>query len=362
MHKPYLKLLILSLLSLMVISASHAQSDPESQGKLSIGTKIAPPFVMKDSENNYTGLSIELWQQMSEQLGTEYEFKEADLASLLKGLNDQTFDMSIAAVTVSADREKRVDFSHPYFTTGLAIAVKKSEDRLMAAISGFFSWEFFAALGGLCLLLFAVGALLWMFERKHNSDQFGGSTTSGLGSSFWWAAVTMTTVGYGDKAPVTLGGRIIGFIWMFAAIILISSFTAAIATSLTISQLSGSVTGLEDLPKANVVTIGNSASAKFLDSNKIGYKKSDSLEEALNALSNGNVDAVVYDKPMLQHLVKNKFSDNLYILPEIIERQDYAIALPQNSPWRERLNNALLTVIESEDWKATVDKYLNTED
>ncbi|NMH58538.1 transporter substrate-binding domain-containing protein [Alteromonas ponticola] len=362
MHKPYLIAIVMLCLSIGLSSHSVAQSTPDTSPPLSIGTKIAPPFVMKGEDQQLTGLSIELWEQMSEQLNAEYEFKEADLDLLLNGLNNQTFDMSIAAVTVSAEREQQVDFSHPYFTTGLAIAVKESDGRLMAAVSRFFSWEFFVALGGLCLLLFVVGALLWVFERKHNSEQFGGGTSKGLGSSFWWAAVTMTTVGYGDKAPVTLGGRIIGFIWMFAAIILISSFTAAIATSLTVSQLSGSVTGLEDLPNAKVYTIGNSASAKFLEANNIGYKQVDNLSDALQALSDGKVDAVVYDKPILQYLVKNDYSDDLYILPEIIERQDYAIALPENSPWREQINTALLKVIESEQWKNTVDEYLGTDE
>ncbi|MCW8092169.1 transporter substrate-binding domain-containing protein [Alteromonas sp. ASW11-130] len=362
MQKPYLIVLALICLSfnLSIIRPAKAENAPNNQ--LLIGTKIAPPFVMKNDNGELSGLSIELWEQMAAHLDTEYQFTEADLSTLLNGLNEEAFDMSIAAVTVTAEREQQIDFSHPYFTTGLAIAVKGSEGRLMAAISRFFSWEFLAALGGLCLLLFAVGTILWLFERRQNSEQFGGGASKGLGSSFWWAAVTMTTVGYGDKAPITLGGRIIGFIWMFAAIILISSFTAAIATSLTVSQLSGSVTGLEDLPRAKVTTVGNSASARFLDANKIGYKKADSLENALNALSEGKVDAVVYDKPMLQYLVKNNFSEDLYILPDTIERQDYAIALPENSAWRERVNNALLTVIESEKWNATVDKYLSTEE
>ena len=40
-------------------------------------------------------------------------------------------------------------------------------------------------------------------------------------SAFWWAAVTMTTVGYGDKTPVTTGGRIVGLVWMFTSVIVI---------------------------------------------------------------------------------------------------------------------------------------------
>ena len=62
----------------------------------------------------------------------------------------------------------------------------------------------------------------------------------------------MTTVGYGDKAPVTVMGRLIGLIWMFAAIIIISSFTAAIAASLTVSELGSDVENPNDLPNVRV--------------------------------------------------------------------------------------------------------------
>jgi polar amino acid transport system substrate-binding protein len=51
--------------------------------------------------------------------------------------------------------------------------------------------------------------LTWLFECKHNPQQFGEDATRGSWANLWWAAVTMTTVGYGDKALATVGGRII---------------------------------------------------------------------------------------------------------------------------------------------------------
>ena len=350
---------LISLLLLCVSFQTTAQSDTPTQDDVwTVGTKVAPPFVIKNEQGEFEGISIDLWKRIAEKEGIEYQFKEASLAGLLEGLNNGQLNASVAALTVNAQREKEIDFTHPYYTTGLAIAVPLEEDRLMAAISGFFSWEFFAALSGLCLLLLGVGALLWLFERKKNAEMFGGSASQGLGASFWWAAVTMTTVGYGDKAPTTLGGRIIGFFWMFAAIIIISSFTAAIATSLTVSQLSSSVEGVNDLPDVRVGTLENSASALFLSSRDIGYRKVNSLTDGIAALENGKLDALVYDKPILQYLVNQAESDTIQILPDVIERQDYAIALPEKSTQRERLNTTLLEVIEEDSWEDTVESYL----
>lgn len=341
------------VIATLIAFSATAQTEP-----LVIGTKAAPPFVIESAEGEFEGISIELWQRIAEDAGFSYTLQSRELDRLIQDVSASELDGAVAAITVSAQRETQLDFSHPYFTTGLAIAVPNEKDRLGAAIAGFFSWEFFAALSGLCLLLFAVGAVLWLFERKRNADMFGGSPASGLGASFWWAAVTMTTVGYGDKAPVTVGGRIIGFIWMFAAIILISSFTAAIATSLTVSQLETQVTGLKDLPDVRVATLRGSSSAAFLYKQNIGFSGVDSVNEGLSLLKSGKLDAFVYDKPIMQYYIQRDFHNQVVVLPEIIERQDYAIALPEDSALREQINTSLLRVIESDEWGQVLDRYL----
>ena len=347
--------LFISLFLLIGFTTQYATAQTQT---LKVGTKVAPPFVLKEDDGELSGISVELWRRIAEDANIDYTFQEGQLDSLIGDLESGKLDASVAAITVNAQREGRIDFSHPFYTTGLAIAVPSRQDRLTAAISGFFSWRFFAALSGLCLLLFAVGALLWLFERKRNTEMFGGKPSQGLGSGFWWAAVTMTTVGYGDKAPVTLGGRIIGFIWMFAAIILISSFTAAIATSLTVSQLETEVQGVDDLPDVRVATLPNSATALFLEKEDIDFDKVTSVNEALTLLKKGKLDAFVYDKPILQYYIKRDFDGDVEVLPDIIERQDYAIALPENSPLRERINTSLLRVIERDDWDDVLSEYL----
>jgi ABC-type amino acid transport substrate-binding protein len=349
------KLLSCILFTLFSFSSIAQTANKE---ELVIGTKVAPPFVIKNESGEFEGISIELWQQMAQSLDITYRFEEAELPQLIEGLQQGQYDASIAAITVTSERETQVDFTHPFFTTGLAIAASKKESSWTHAVSRFFSWEFLAALSALCIVLLAVGFMLWLFERKNNKEQFGGSAAEGLGASFWWAAVTMTTVGYGDKSPTTLGGRIVGLVWMFAAIIIISSFTAAIATSLTVNQLNASIESVDDLYGASVVTLPDSASAKFLSSIKVKYKTSPDLITALKDLDEGKIDAVVYDKPILQYLSMVQFEDNIHILAGEIERQDYAIGLPTNSPRREAFNEALLKIIESEAWKEIKDKYL----
>ena len=337
-----------------------AQDTPPSQ-QLVVATKEAPPFVIKNENGQFEGISIYLFEQIAAELEMDYRYEESSLPGMIEGLRQDKFDASIAAITVNAERETQVDFTHPFYTTGLAIAVPKDESRMMSAISNLFSWKFLAALGGLCFLLLAVGFVMWLVERHGNKEQFGGSTSKGIGSGFWWAAVTMTTVGYGDKAPVTPAGRVVGFIWMFAAIILISSFTAAIATSLTVSQLETQVQGVEDLPGVRVTTLSSSASAAFLDSRAIDYKTVATVREGLAAMAKGDTDALVYDKPILEYRINQGFDDKIQVLPEVIDRQDYAIALPENSPNREKFNTTLLRIIDSKEWRDQLNEVLGTQ-
>ena len=112
------------------------------------------------------------------------------------------------------------------------------------------------------LVLLIVGVLIWLFERRRNPEQFGGSVSEGIGNGFWWSAVTMTTVGYGDKAPVSTAGRALGLVWMFVSIITISGFTAAIASSVTVNKLQTRINGVADLPRVNVGSVANTSGAQ----------------------------------------------------------------------------------------------------
>ena len=81
-----------------------------------------------------------------------------------------------------------------------------------------------------CLLVAVVGGGTLTFIAEHNH---AGSQITSLGDSYWWALVTMTTVGYGDYAPITpLGRGVAGFLMIFG-IAALSITTASVATLMT---------------------------------------------------------------------------------------------------------------------------------
>lgn len=333
---------------------AHPVSQPAASVSqpITVGVKISPPFV-EHNDKGYSGLAIDAWKKAAAEHGWTYQFKQYDLKGLLDAVASDQVDVGLGAITATAERERRMDFSHTLLSSGLGIAVVAGESGgWLALVRAFVSPTFLGVVITLLILLLIVGTLTWLFERRANAEQFGGPAHRGIGSGLWWAAVTMTTVGYGDKAPVTPGGRIIGLIWMFAGLIAVASFTAAITSALTVGQLSGRVRGASDLPHVKVVSIVNTTSASWLQRHHIKFRSVDSPKQALALLEAGKADAVVYDAPLLAYLIGKDDSGKLKLLPQTLARQDYVIIMPPQSPLRKPLNESVLKLLGNPEWQA----------
>ncbi len=353
------KILPLISIVLLILLSAHQPLYANPDSTLVVGTKHAPPFAIKNGDGSWSGITIDMWRKLADDLDLQYRLEERDLKGLVEGLANRSLDAAAAALTITAERETNFDFTHPFYNTGLSIAtIIKGEGSLFKALSKVLSLQFLKVILALIGLLFAIGFLVWIFEHKHNDEQFGGGFLSGVANSFWWSAVTMTTVGYGDKSPRTLGGRLIGLVWMFAAIIIISSFTATITSVLTVSQLESPVNGPEDLPNVRVGTVANSTAAQYLKSKRIAFIGYTTAQEGLQAVKDGEIEAMVYDEPILKYLVKTKIKGNLRVLPSTFESQDYGIGLPNGSQLREPLNRAMLEIIHSDFWQETLHEYI----
>lgn len=326
--------------------------------ELVVGVKQAPPFAMRAADGDWEGVTVELWRRVAEANELEYRFEETDLEGLFDGLEDGSFDVGLGALTVTAEREEDFDFTHPFFDAGLGIAVARRTGGWLALLRGDALRPLLEVLAALFAVLLVAGAMVWVFERKTNSEQFGGGVVRGMGSAFWWAAVTMTTVGYGDKAPRTAPGRAVALLWMFASLLLLSGFIAAASAALTSQSLGSSVSGLDDLSRVRVGAPAGATSADFLADRGIAFREFDDARAALAALASDGVDAVVYDAPLLQYTLRRDPELALRVLPGELDPQSYAIALPDGSPLRESLNVALLSVVADRDWERLLRRYL----
>ena len=111
---------------LAVSGAASAQTPVETllQRELVVGTKEAAPFAMKNADGIWTGISIDLWRRIAEEKRIRYRFVETEtVPQLIDGVAAGKFDVAVAALTVTAAREEMLDFSAPFYTTGLGIAI-----------------------------------------------------------------------------------------------------------------------------------------------------------------------------------------------------------------------------------------------
>lgn len=350
----YRCLIVAKLLLLMPPCSLSGAEDPV---RVSIGLREAAPFTMKAESGVWSGVAVDLWEVIAEKNNFSFEYTTYPLAGLLEALESGVIDVAVAPLTITAEREKAFDFTLPFMQSGLAIAAEVKPAGWWHSLRRIVSLPFLQAAGALTLVIAIFGLLMWLFERRKN-EMFGGTTTEGLGSGFWWSAVTMTTVGYGDKAPVTLGGRIVGLVWMFAAIIIISGFTASIASSLTVGSLNSGIEGLDDLRDHRVGVIESSSAAAFLDGERIRYRSFDNFDAMLDALESKRVAAVVHDRPILQYALREREMDLFSVLNESLQPEAYAFGLRSGSPLRESVNRSLLEIVQDPAWQDTLAQYL----
>jgi len=348
------------LILTLIIPLFSANIDSNDNNVLIVGTKSAPPFAMRNEQGEWEGISIELWKHIAKQLNLKYKFKEQNLTAMLDGVANGNLDVAVAAITVTPKREEMFDFSHCYYTTGLSIAVtKEKQSRLLTLFKAFFSYEMLKIIAYLATLLFIVGTITWLVERNQNKENFHKNPIRGIASGIWWAAVTMTTVGYGDMTPKTLPGRLIALFWMFASLLLVSSIIAGVTSILTTSNINNHITTPKDLAKVRVASIKGSVSDFYLKNRRIYPIYFKTVPEALNALEQHRVDAVVYDATLLQYLINKDYSNTLTTLNTLFKPQHYAIALETNSTLRESINRSLLRITNNPIWEDIKHKYLD---
>jgi polar amino acid transport system substrate-binding protein len=198
--------LMLALMLVGWMPPARAQApDTKPPAKIVVGTMRVPPFVVRSDDGEWSGLSIDLWKEIAAELKLPYEFRayDYDLDGLLDAVEQGKIDAAIAAIPVTLDGEARFDFSHPYFAAGLGIAVRnEAQSGVLGTIASAFSPQALVSIGALLGLPLAIGTLIWLLERREKSH-FDIRPARGIADGVWFAVVTMTTTGYGDKVPLT---------------------------------------------------------------------------------------------------------------------------------------------------------------
>ena len=358
-----LRNLLAILLSLVLAGPLAAQSG--QQPVLRVLVKPVPPFVIDNEGGAIKGFSVDLWQAIEKHLGQQSEFRVLKgVNELLDGIENGQGDVAIAAVTITAARENRLDFSHSYFRSGLQIMVRDSDSGLLAravsvvrGIAASSSFRF--ALVSFALLVLATAHIMWFIERRKN-PQFTRSYPLGLWDGVYWTMVTISTVGYGDKTPKTQPGRVIALVLIVFGYVAFAWFTATISSAMTVSRLEDKIHGPGDLVGKRAATVRGSTSEIYLEHLPgVRIREVDRIEQAYGLLADGQVDAVVYDFPVLSYYLQTKKDSGLRLAGPVFQRESYGIVFSEGSALREQVNLALLQISESGEYDRIYQKWFN---
>lgn len=342
-----MKRILLALLLCAVPAAATAQPKEE---KLRIATRLVRPFVF-EQDGRLTGFSIELWQEIARQMKVQSEFiVKPTVRDLLASVDGREAHLGIAAISITAERELKWDFSQPMFEAGLQILTPvqgSGGSALVKAIAAnLFSAAVLPYILGVALILVAIAHAVWLVERRNPTGMLAHrSYYPGIFEACWWAAATLAT--QADQMPRAALARVVAVFWMFTSVVFIAYFTAAVTSNLTVQQLQGEINGPGDLPGKRVATVRGSTSAEYLRQHNVEPSEFVKVEEAFQALLAGEAEAVVYDAPVLLYFASHEGKGKTQTVGSIFRKENYGIVFPDKSPLRKQVNEALLKLKES---------------
>ncbi len=340
-----LTLALIILFALFAPAGAQAQSDPatgEPGSTLRVATKPLEPFVFLDGAEP-SGYSIDVWNHIADELGvtTEWIIFET-VGETLDAVENGQADVAIAGISITPDRELRLDFTHAYFDAGLQVYVTPvSGTPLRSAMASLITWSALVPMLALVGLIVIVSHAVWWTERSHNAA-FPAPYREGITEALWWSTVNVITGGEAVKEIRRTTGRLLAILWMLIGLLVMAYVTARITSVLTVQELQSPISGVNDLAGRSVITVEGTAPAEFLDDRRISYTAAATLEDALEAMNLGEVEAIVFDAPVLAWRAQSDFSGSITPAGGVFKADKYGIALPSRSPLRESINEVVL--------------------
>lgn len=351
----YLRFLGFLILSVVMPAISGVAAQERA---LTFASVERPPFAMNQPDGP-AGFSVELMSALAQDLGRPVEFVFVDsFSEMLELVERGTVDGAIANISITADREERMDFSLPIFDSGLKVLVPQSaaDPSLFAAFwTADILFAIFVALG----LLFAAGMLMWLFERKRQ-PYFDRPFKEAIFSSFWWALNLVVNGGFEERMPQSRVGRGFAVVLVVSSLFLVSAFVAQITAAMTVVALQNNVAGLNDLDGRRVGTVSRSTAASLLENRGLAYRGFADPEDMFHALENQRLDAIVFDAPILAYYASQQEAKQYQLLDRNYRPEGYGIALPTDSDLREPINQALLHLRESGDYDDLIRMWFGT--
>jgi polar amino acid transport system substrate-binding protein len=342
------------------IEETTENNQPFAGKQLQVGITGEPPSVInnalkggfsEDTSNprkTLTGISVEIWDELATNLNLNYELIYNDsVPQTLEKLANQQIDIAIGGITVTKKNISRFDFTQPVHEDKISVLVPLQSPTLWTIIKPFFGWAFLSSIILIGLCLFVVGNLLWLAEHNQNSEQFPKHYVKGVREGVWCALTTFSTVGYGDRYPVTNLGRFVAGSWMLISLVAVTTLTAGIATTLALAfsaQPYQNLRNPSDFKGVRLTTISGSKAVQWGQYYQARIVEVDNLSQAIEQLELNQVDGVLYSRLVLEYYLYENPQAPYRVVDFDIGTQNYSIALTREHPLTEKLNEQIVSI------------------
>jgi polar amino acid transport system substrate-binding protein len=326
--------------------AGAAAGPPQLERPLRVATSPVPPFVLKDGDR-LNGFSVDLWNELARRMRVQSTWTVvATHADLLETVRRGDADVAIGALVLSPQGEQLVDFSHPYFNSGLQIMVRAQNESSFRDALLAIPWATITKLFGTALLIvFVLANVLWLIERRGNPD-FQRGYFLGIGEALWGTALIIATGEHGERNAPGVTKRVAVVAMWLLGVVLIAQLTATVTSSQTVQRLRSSIQGPEDLPGNVIATVPGSVAANYLTQRGLPFVGVTNGDDAISKLMQGEARAVVLGAPTLQYWVAQRGHGLVQVVGPLFHPERIGIAVPEGSPLRKRINAALDEIYE----------------
>ncbi|KAF5468331.1 hypothetical protein F2P56_012489 [Juglans regia] len=348
---------------------------PTSGKKLRIGVPVKDGFsefvhVTYDHSTNtpqVRGYSIAVFDAVMESLpyAVRYEFipfakPDGESAGTYNDLVYQVyqgnFDAAVGDTTIIENRSRYVDFTLPYTESGVSMVVPLRDSRRKNA------WVFLKPLSwdlwftSACFFVF-IGFVVWLLEHRVN-EGFRGLPSHQVGTSLWYAFSTMVFAQ--REIVISNCARFVVIIWVFVVLILTQSYTASLASLLTVQQLQPTVTDVNQLIKngekvgyqEGSFVLGILKEMNFKDFQLKQYNSTDECDELLSKGSaNGGIAAVFDEVPYMKLFLGKYCSKYTMVSSSVYKTDGFGFVFPIGSPLVADISRKILKVTEGEKMK-----------
>uniref|UniRef100_A0A3P8X1P5 Glutamate receptor n=1 Tax=Cynoglossus semilaevis TaxID=244447 RepID=A0A3P8X1P5_CYNSE len=352
------------------------------------GLEKEEPYVMfKKSDkplygnDRFEGYCIDLLRELSAILGFRYEVRlvedgkygtlddsSGQWNGMVRELIDHKADLAVAPLTITYAREKAIDFSKPYMTLGISILYRKPNGTNPGVFSflnplspDIWMYILLACLGVSCVLFVIARFSPYEWYNPHpcNPDSDVVENNFTLLNSFWFGVGALMQQG-SELMPKALSTRIVGGIWWFFTLIIISSYTANLAAFLTVERMESPIDSADDLAKQTKILYGvveDGATMTFFKKTKISTY--DKMWEFMNSrrqsvmvkdVEEGIQRVLTSDYAFLMESTTIEFvtqrNCNLTQIGDLIDSKAYGVGTPMGSPYRDKITIAILQLQE----------------